>query len=108
MDLWADARREPGAHAVELANEWVLFSLAGLLGPESEPASLLDAVGAIRASVLPIAGSDPKERAFAGVYDVGEVEVWRVSGSPHIGALATSPQGYPERVLGVLERAFGG
>lgn len=106
---WADARRDPNAHPVSLANEWVIFALLEALAPEPRPAPLIEAVTRIEAPVLLITGAPANEASLGPVSAdaaPGVVELWAVPDAPHVGALARHPNEYRERVLALFERSL--
>lgn len=82
---WADARRDPNAHPVSLANEWVIFALLEALAPEPRPAPLIEAVTRIEAPVLLITGAPANEASLGPVSAdaaPGVVELWAVPDAP--------------------------
>ena len=94
--------------------EWLdrlTYGLADLLTPARPPVPLAVSMERIRPRpVLLIAAGDVPdeghvaERLQAVAPDA--TEVWVVPGSPHVGALATDPGGWEERVVGFLESAL--
>lgn len=106
---WGDARLQPNAHPVSLANEWVIYGMLEVLAPEARPAPLVEVIARIEAPVLLIAGAPEMEASLGPVYAgaaSGVVELWAVPDAPHIGALATHPTEYRERVFTTFERSL--
>ena len=59
---FADARLRPHGWAIPFENEWLMFGLVGLLGPQPQPQPLVDAFTALGdRPVLLIAGNAPPE-----------------------------------------------
>ena len=103
---FADARLRPHEWAIPFENDWLMFGLVGLLGPQPQPEPLVDSFKALGdRPVLLIAGNDPPEAELGPVYEAaapGRVTLWSLPDTGHIQALSTHPDEYRTRVLAMF------
>ncbi len=95
---------------LQLGLEHAKQAITGLLTPYSAPGGLQESLSAIgdRPVLLITAGQRPDELYAATYHAAGSptVEIWAVEGAGHVGALATDPGAWEQRVVGFFEEAL--
>jgi pimeloyl-ACP methyl ester carboxylesterase len=91
---------------------WLVYAMANLLTPADQPIALRDAVaGSSATPVLLIAAGAKPDEGHASTYIAhgapASVQVWVAPHAAHVGALATHPQEWEQRVTGFLAAELG-
>jgi uncharacterized protein len=96
---------------IQMALEWIQYSITDLLTDAQKPESLSDAVKAAapRPLLLITAGKVSDELSAAQYLQKNSpsnVTIWTVSGAGHISGLSVSPLEWENKVIGFLDKAL--
>ncbi len=83
--------------------------LAGLITPESEPATLASVIRGRATPVLLIAADLPEEHSATEAWRAlapQAIELWEPAGASHTGALSAAPAEWERRVIDFLDRSL--